>query len=104
PEGARVPGVELLDLDVIAMHADVAELSAESEARQITLDAAREFAEVGAELAAVPAVLALRDHVHGVLEAELERTARVQSAHSVHSALKHFAGRLLHDPTVRLRA
>ena len=104
PEGARVPGVELLDLDVIAMHADVEELSAESEARQITLDAAREFAEVGAELAAVPAVLALRDHVHGVLEAELERTARVQSAHSVHSALKHFAGRLLHDPTVRLRA
>lgn len=106
PAVAEVPGVELLDLEVIAMHADVEELSAESEARQITIDAAQEFAEVGAELSAVPAILALRDHVHAVLEAELERTNRAAAggAPTVQPALKHFAGRLLHDPTVRLRA
>lgn len=105
-EAAHAPGVELLDLEVIARHANIEELSAESEARQITIDAAREFAELGAELAAVPAVLALRDHVHTVLEAELERTApaAAESAPGVQLALKHFAGRLLHEPTVRLRA
>ncbi|MHA3682967.1 glutamyl-tRNA reductase [Leucobacter sp. HY1910] len=116
PPAAQVAGIELLDLEVIAAHASVEELSAEAEARQITLDAAREFAETGAELAAVPAVLYLRDYVHGVLEAELERATRARRARTasqadaeptaaaVQAALKHFAGRLLHEPTVRIRA
>lgn len=113
PAAAQAPGVELLDLEVIARHANIEELSAESEARQITLEAAREFAAVGAELAAVPAVLALRDHVHTVLEAELERAERTERTTAengadhtpvVQLALKHFAGRLMHEPTVRLRA
>lgn len=105
PEAAATPGVELLDLEVIARHASIEELSAEAEARQITVDAAREFAATGAELAAVPAVLALRDHVHAVLDAELERTARAEEPVTtvVHAALRHFTGRLLHDPSVRLR-
>lgn len=108
-EAALVPGTELLDLEVIARHANLEELSAEAEARQITLDAAREFAEVGAERAAVPAILALRDHVNAVLEAEIERTERATQAAAqagspvVQSALRHFAGRLLHEPTVRIR-
>ena len=104
PAAASVAGVELLDLEVIARHANVVELSAEAEARQITLDAASEFAAVGAEREAVPAVVALREHVGAVLDAEIERVSCTAGAPAAQSALRHFAGRLLHDPTVRLRA
>ncbi|MBP1327023.1 glutamyl-tRNA reductase [Leucobacter exalbidus] len=105
PEAAQVPGVEVLDLEVIAMHAGVEELSSETEARQITSAAAAEFAADQAERAAVPSVLALRDHVHSVLEAEIARAAKLgPEAAQVQAALRHFAGRLLHEPTLRLRA
>lgn len=99
PASATVPGVELLDLETVAKHAPIAELSAEAEAREIVADAAAEFAADRAELDAVPALVTLRGHVHGILEDEIARSGDPEVA----AALRHFAGRLMHQPTVRVR-
>lgn len=111
-EVAGVPGVELLDLDVIAKHAPIEELSAEAEARGIVDDAVHEYAALRAEHDAIPALVALRSYVHDILDDELERLHRRTrgtdggtelSTAATEAALRHFAGRLLHAPSVRVR-
>lgn len=107
PDVAGVAGVELLDLETIALHAPIPELGAELEARDIVRTAAAEFAAVRAERDAVPALRELRAFVDGILEDEIARrrgrTADGDRAGEVEAALRHLAGRLLHRPTVRLR-
>lgn len=106
PDVAGVPGVELLDLETIALHAPIPELSAELEARMIVRDAAAEYAAHRAERDAVPALRGLRAFVDGIVEEELSRARRRaggENAAEIEAALRHFAGRLLHQPTVRLR-
>jgi glutamyl-tRNA reductase len=117
-----VPGVELIDLDLIARHAPVAELSAEAEARGIVRDAVEEFSALNAEQDATPALVALRDHVYELLDDELQRlNPRSVSSSAPHAvadtdtsqparhraeteaALRHFVGRLLHRPSIRIR-
>lgn len=70
---AELPGVELLDIETIAKHAPVAELTAAAEAQEIVREAAADFAASRAERDALPALLALRTHVMGILEDELCR-------------------------------
>ncbi|MBL3687975.1 glutamyl-tRNA reductase [Leucobacter zeae] len=105
PDVAGVQGVELLDLETIALHAPIPELHAELEARDIVRTAAAEFAAARAERAAVPALRELRGSFDEVLEEEIARMRdrRPEEADAVEAALRHFAGRLLHRPTVRLR-
>lgn len=111
PDVAGVAGVELLDLETIALHAPIPELGAELEARDIVRTAAAEFAAVRAERDAVPALRELRSFVNGILDEEIARL-RDRSAGSgavngedtaTEAALRHLVGRLLHRPTVRLR-
>jgi glutamyl-tRNA reductase len=107
PDVAGVPGVELLDLETIALHAPIPELGAELEARDIVRTAAAEFAAIQAERDAVPALRELRSFVDGILDDEIarlrSRTSDDDRAAEVEAALRHLAGRLLHRPTVRLR-
>ncbi|WP_233615169.1 glutamyl-tRNA reductase [Leucobacter chromiisoli] len=153
PAVAGLPGVELLDLETIAKHAPVPELRAEAEALDIVREAAAEFAASQAEREAVPALVALRSRVLGILEEELCRarpgrgagdapgagaesgaatepgagtdagaragaggpagrgphggddsTSPERGSHDLEAALRRFAGRLLHEPTTRIRA
>ncbi|MGJ0203830.1 glutamyl-tRNA reductase [Leucobacter sp. gxy201] len=104
-----VAGVELLDLEAIAKHAPVPELGAAAEARRIVHDAAIEFSSDRAEREALPALVALRGHVLDVLEDELcrargPRTPGDAEASAVELALRRFTGRLLHEPSERIRA
>jgi glutamyl-tRNA reductase len=106
PDVTGVPGVELLDLETIALHAPIPELSAELEAREIVRDATAEFAASRAEREVVPALKELRAFVDRILDDEVARARkRVGDAGSdeVEAALRHLAGRLMHQPTVRLR-
>ncbi|RGE19367.1 glutamyl-tRNA reductase [Leucobacter sp. wl10] len=107
PDVASVPGVELLDLETIALHAPIPELGAELQARDIVRTAAAEFAAMRAEREAVPALRELRSFVDEVLEDEIARIRGRGSdgsgAAETEAALRHLAGRLLHRPTVRLR-
>ena len=107
PEVAELPGIELLDLDTIARHAPVPELSAESEARELVEAAAAEFATDQAERIIGPTLAGLRGHVLSILEDELCRAhggASATPGGEVEAALRRFTGRLLHEPTTRLRA
>jgi glutamyl-tRNA reductase len=104
PAVGRLPGVELMDLELIATHARLPMLAPDATARELVSSAAGAFA---AEQIAAPAIVALRRHVFDALDSELHRLAAKsvppeQSA-AVAEALRHFAGALLHDPTQRAR-
>ena len=104
PEVGSVAGIELLDLETIRLHAPIEELNATSDARALVDSAVETFTSAEAERSASQAVVALRKHVLGLLEDELERArARGTWTPETEAALRHFAGVLLHTPSARAR-
>ena len=104
PLVATVPGIELLDLETISLHAPLTQLTAADDARAMVSDAAAEFQAVAAEQSLTPAVVALRKHVFDLLDSEIERArSRGDSSDRTEAALRHLAGVLLHTPSVRAR-
>ena len=104
PDVATVAGTELLDLETISLHAPLEELTATTDARALVVNAATEFAATTAEHQLAPSVVALRTHVFGLLDAEIERArARGDADGRIEAALRHLAGVLLHTPSVRAR-
>lgn len=104
PDVVEVPGVELLDLETIKIHAPLEEFGATDAARELVDRAARNFSRVGEELDLAPAVVALRSHVFDVLDAEIARArSRGDDDGRTEAALRHMAGVLLHTPMVRSR-
>ncbi len=107
PTVRDVPGTSVVDLDDIGKHAPHGNLTSTAQARE----AVRTWAEgyersLTADLAG-PAIGTMRTYVADALEAELARvrlrgTEAEQAA--VEHALRHFAGALLHSPTIRARA
>jgi glutamyl-tRNA reductase len=100
PSVASMPGVEMLDLDIISRHAPVEALSAATDARALVGDAAATFT---AAKTIEPAIVALRSHIFDVLDAEIERAERHPDSARTVTALRHLAGVLLHEPSVRAR-
>lgn len=100
PDVAAVDGVELLDLETIKLHAPLDEFDAHAHARTLVGDAASEYA---ADIAAGPAITALRREVHGLLDAEIARARARGAGDETEAALRHLAGVLLHGPSVRIR-
>ncbi|PZE62658.1 MULTISPECIES: glutamyl-tRNA reductase [unclassified Curtobacterium] len=108
PDAADVDGVELLDLETISIHAPIAELNAETEARAIVDDAVSRFRAQALEQSTTPALVALRKHVFDILDDEIDRVKRrgdttPESAEQTERALRHLVGVLLHRPSVRAR-
>ncbi|MGC5223370.1 glutamyl-tRNA reductase [Micromonospora sp. DT81.3] len=101
PDVSSVPGVALLDLETIRLHAPLEELQATDAARQVVSDAARRFAIVGERQSLTPAVVALRTHVFGVLESEIARAQARGDDGRTEQSLRHLVGVLLHTPTTR---
>ncbi len=97
---AAVHGVELLDLETIKLHAPLTDFDAHHHARALVGDAAAEFA---ADLAAAPAITALRAEAHAVLDAEIARARARGAGPETEAALRHLAGVILHGPSVRIR-
>ena len=104
PAVAELLGVELLDLETISLHAPLKELQAADDARSIVDAAAAEYRARTTEQQITPALVALRKHVFGVLDAEIERArSRGDDSEQTEAALRHLAGVLLHTPSVRAR-
>jgi glutamyl-tRNA reductase len=102
PDVATVPGVDLLDLETIRIHAPLDELQATDAAREVVRNAARRFATVGERKSITPAVVALRTHVFGLMESEIARAkSRGDEDGRTEQALRHLVGVLLHTPTTR---
>ncbi|WP_235856871.1 glutamyl-tRNA reductase [Occultella glacieicola] len=99
-----LPGVDLLDLETISLHAPVAELNASAQAHDLVAAATREYETRTAAETAAPAIVAYRGRIEELLEAELARArARGEHTEEVERALRHFAGVLVHSPTARVR-
>lgn len=104
PDVVELPGVELLDLETIKIHAPLEELGATEAARVIVTRDARAFGDTAEERDLAPALVALRRHVFEIMDAEIERAkARGDDDGRTEAALRHMAGVLLHTPMVRSR-
>lgn len=102
PAVAQLEGVALLDLETISLHAPLEELQATDAARSVVREAAEDFHLAGARQSVTPAVVALRTHIFGLLEAEIDRARRRGDEDGlVEQAMRHLAGVLLHTPTTR---
>jgi len=95
-----LPGIELLDLETISLHAPLEELTAHDDARELVRSAARGFT---ADAQAEPAIVALRTHVFELLDAEIARARARGAGDETETALRHLAGVLLHEPSMRAR-
>ena len=101
PRATDVAGVELIDLEILRVHAPLAEFSASTDARELVAIAADEFTAV-AEVET--AVIALRRHVFDLLNTEIVRARGKGDDGVVEAALRHFAGVMVHGPSVNARA
>lgn len=98
PAVADVPGVELVDLELIGTHAALPELAA-SVHHLVGVYADAYLAD----REAAPAVVAWREHVQRLLETETARLGDRADDERTRAALRHFAGMLAHGPSVRAR-
>ncbi|WP_306231616.1 glutamyl-tRNA reductase [Agrococcus beijingensis] len=106
PDVATVRGVQLLDLETIRLHAPLEHLTATEDARDLVRKAAQRFERGTAEQRLGPAIAALREHVQEAMHAELQRIGKrgtEEERRLAEQALRHFAGVVLHKPTVRAR-
>lgn len=104
-----LPGVTVIDLASVGAQAPEESVTAIEAARAIVAHAVARFDDAARTLD--PAVVALREHVFGLLEREVARlrpapgadAETVARADAAEHALRHFAKTLLHVPTVRAR-
>ncbi|MGW9112600.1 glutamyl-tRNA reductase [Microbacterium sp. NPDC055683] len=101
PDVSAVDGVTLLDLETIRLHAPLEELQATEAARAIVEDAAARFRMAGRRQSAQPAIVALREHMFSLTQAEVDRARGRGDGAQVEQALRHLVGVMLHTPTAR---
>jgi glutamyl-tRNA reductase len=101
---ATVPGVELLDLETISLHAPLPELQATTAAQEMVDEAVSEYRAAQRATTVTPAIVAYRSHVFELVERELDRLRRRgEATEATERALRHLASVLVHTPSTRAR-
>jgi glutamyl-tRNA reductase len=100
PAIVSLPGIALLDLETVSLHAPMEELTATADARELVSDAAARYS---AERSIEPAIVAFRAHIFDLLESELARAKKRGASAETEAALRHLASVLVHTPSVRAR-
>ncbi|WP_427130440.1 glutamyl-tRNA reductase [Pseudarthrobacter sp. S9] len=107
PQVADLPGVHLITLESVRLAAPPADAEALRLAGALVRQAARRFEEQEAGRVVDTAIVALRRHIHQILDAEMERVTKQHGcgapSEDVNLALRRIVRRLLHIPTVRAR-
>jgi glutamyl-tRNA reductase len=107
PHVADLEGIELITLESVHANAPGADADALHQARTLVRQAARRFEEQQRLRSADLGIVALRQHLHQVLDAEMDRVRnqreRAAAAEEVNIALRRIVRQLLHTPTVRAR-
>lgn len=106
PEVRDLTSVRVIDLEDVRVRAPQGHAAAVAAAHRLVNDEVAAFERREASRAADPVVVALRRHVEGMVQEEIERVRRglapdVQE--HVERSLRRLAGRLLHVPTLRAR-
>ncbi len=101
PGVRALAGIDLLDLDTVRIHAPIDEFATLDEAQLIVATAAQRHAAARRVHAVSPTVVALRAHVQGVLDAEIDRARLRDASGETEAALRHFSGALLHSLIAR---
>jgi len=105
-EAADVPGIRLIDLELLSQHAPREHSEAISAAHGAVAKAAADFAALEAERTADGVIVAMRAMVHSVVESEIERTRRrlgEEAAELIRQSLHRVEQEILHAPTIRSR-
>jgi len=102
---AKLPGVTLIDLEAVRAQAPGQQPEELAAAAAIVEQEAAEFAVAVEARELDPAVVALRRHVFDILDDEIARVRASGDpmAAETERALRRFARRMLHAPTVRAR-
>ncbi len=100
PAVGALDGIALLDLETIRLHAPLVHWSAEEDARAVVDAAAHAYVTAAS---VEPAVVALREHVLGVVQAEIDRARARGDDGRVEEALRHLTSVLLHTPSTLAR-
>lgn len=100
PAVGALEGIALLDLETIRLHAPLVHWSAEEDARAVVDAAAHSYVTAAS---VEPAVVALREHVLGVVQAEIDRARSRGDDGRVEEALRHLTSVLLHTPSTLAR-
>ncbi len=100
PAVGTLEGIALLDLETIRLHAPLVHWSAEEDARAVVDAAAHSYVTAAS---VEPAVVALREHVLGVVQAEIDRARARGDDGRVEEALRHLTSVLLHTPSTLAR-
>ncbi len=100
PAVASLEGIALIDLETIRLHAPLVHWSAEEDARAVVDSAAHSYVTAAT---VEPAVVALREHVLGVVQQEIDRARSRGDDGRVEDALRHLTSVLLHTPSVLAR-
>lgn len=111
PGVAQLRDVHVVNLEHVGAQAPEESLTSIEAARAIVAHAVARFGDGETARELDPAVVALREHVFGLLEREMARVrpaagadaATVAQADATEMALRRFAKTLLHTPTVRAR-
>ncbi len=104
PGVGDLTGVRLIDLATVHRHAPALGEEQVARASSLVEAAAADFEATVAERAADRAVVALREHVRGAVEAEIARLpAGSVPVEVVERSLRHLAATLLHTPSVRAK-
>ena len=100
PAVGALEGIALLDLETIRLHAPLVHWSAEEDARAVVDAAAHSYVTAAS---VEPAVVALREHVLGVVQAEIDRARSRGDDGRIEEALRHLTRVLLHTPSTLAR-
>ncbi|MBG6182159.1 glutamyl-tRNA reductase [Arthrobacter sp. CAN_A214] len=104
---AELPGIELITLESVRRAAPEADAETLCHAQTLVRRAAHRFAEQERIRVVDAAIVALRRHVHQILDTEMERATQqhgcTASTEEVNAALRRMIRQLLHVPTVRAR-
>jgi glutamyl-tRNA reductase len=100
PGVGALDGIALLDLETIRLHAPLVHWSAEEDARTVVDAAAHSYVTAAS---VEPAVVALREHVLGVVQQEIDRARARGDDGRVEEALRHLTSVLLHMPSTLAR-
>lgn len=105
PGVARVSGVTLLDLETVRVHAPYDDALSLHDAHAVVDNATHRYSSSERVRDLAPALAALRRHVFGLVDDEVERL-RQRGGHSAaaEESLRHLASALLHQPMARSRA